>query len=158
MKYYISYFYQVRNMKPHMLPISTAAFDPKWWKTGFDKNGVMNGFRIPELIMPEEYLKNIPKEEMCSKDCKLGYSPCHIKKQCAFEQAYYSYLNTLDFKYLLYRLDFKAELASRTHNIDTIILLVHEPPNRYCAERPVLQKWFEENGIELKEWSPDQKE
>lgn len=31
MKILISYFYQIRFFKPNMIPLSTAAFDPKWF-------------------------------------------------------------------------------------------------------------------------------
>ena len=37
--------------------------------------------------------------------------------------------------------------------LDTIVFIVHEAPGRLCGERPVLRQWFEENGLELKEWS-----
>ena len=31
MKIRISYFYQVRNFKPNMIPMSTAISDPAWF-------------------------------------------------------------------------------------------------------------------------------
>lgn len=31
MKIYTSYFYMVRFMKPYMIPLSTAKFDPAWF-------------------------------------------------------------------------------------------------------------------------------
>ena len=46
MKLAISYFYQIRNFKPNMIPVSTARWDPKWYHDGkgaeynfIDKNG-----------------------------------------------------------------------------------------------------------------------
>ena len=42
-----SYFYQIRNFKPNMIPLSTALWDPKWFHKNKghsfqfkDKNGV----------------------------------------------------------------------------------------------------------------------
>ena len=32
MKIYISYFYAVRFFKPYQIPMSTAVWDPKWWR------------------------------------------------------------------------------------------------------------------------------
>ena len=37
-------------------------------------------------------------------------------------------------------------------NIDTIIFIVHEPPEIPCGERPILKEWFKRNGLELNEW------
>ena len=51
MKFYISYFYAVRFMKPHTIPLSTAVWDPFWFykhqqgNVYVDKNGVMNGLK-----------------------------------------------------------------------------------------------------------------
>ena len=31
MEFYTSYFYKIRFMKPYMIPLSTAVFNPKWY-------------------------------------------------------------------------------------------------------------------------------
>ena len=36
MKFYISYFYQIRNFSPNMIPISTTVSDPDWFHKGED--------------------------------------------------------------------------------------------------------------------------
>ena len=52
-----SYFYQIRNFKKNMLPVSTAIYDPKWYhhNLGYnnifeDKRGILNGLRILPII------------------------------------------------------------------------------------------------------------
>ena len=32
MKIATSYFYQIRNFKPYMIPVSTALSDPEWYR------------------------------------------------------------------------------------------------------------------------------
>ena len=57
MQIIVSYFYHVRHFKPYMIPFSTAVWDPAWYHnfkrdhnyTYVDKNGVLNGLRIPFL-------------------------------------------------------------------------------------------------------------
>lgn len=71
MKFYISYFYQIRFFKPNMIPISTAKWDPKWYsqngKPYIDKRGVVNGLRAPVLALPDWQYN---EKEMCSRPCK----------------------------------------------------------------------------------------
>ena len=47
-----------------------------------------------------------------------------------------------------------ADVRKATHyeGEPIIVLLVYESPKCKCAERPCLQKWFKDNGYELKEW------
>ena len=56
MKLAISYFYQIRNFKKYMLPLSTAVSDPSWYHENLnnnhifiDKRGIINGIRILPL-------------------------------------------------------------------------------------------------------------
>ena len=58
MKIRISYFYQIRNFKPNMIPMSTAISDPSWfhdWKDSSyiftDKRGILNGLRLKPIIV-----------------------------------------------------------------------------------------------------------
>ena len=39
--------------------------------------------------------------------------------------------------------------------IPTMILIVHEVPSNPCSERIVIQKWFKDNGIIIKEFKKD---
>ena len=141
MKWSVTYFYNVRFMKSNQLPLSTAMYPPKWWQIiHVDKNIVLNGLTIKKLV---------PKQQ-CECPCnKKDYEHCH------FLNAYYEQLKQIEFSLFI---DDIEQLTKRLHSyiknlpkIDEIVLLVYEKPNNPCSERIVLQKWFKENGIELKE-------
>ena len=57
MKIRTSYFYQIRNFKKNMIPVSTAMSDPLWYRPEqgqeyfFDKRGIVNGLRYTPLIV-----------------------------------------------------------------------------------------------------------
>ena len=55
--FYISYFYQIRNMKHNTLPVSTAMWDPKW-------------FHERRIIKMNENLKKIEKKIKALKETK----------------------------------------------------------------------------------------
>lgn len=161
MTFFISYFYQVRNFSSNMLPVSTAQYDPKWYHDSkgdnycfLDKRQVINGVRNKWLAFPKEQWELMNPDDRCEKHC----IHCHEGVNCEFMQRYYHWLSSLDFDALKDSIIATANLyAEHTHlPIDTIVLLVHEPPGCPCAERPVLQKWFREHGIELKEWTKPQ--
>lgn len=156
MQFYISYFYQVRFFNKNCIPISTAAWDPKWFHafqgsahTFFDKNGVLNGVRSSLLQLPTSWWNKL--NQQCEKNCP--YKPF----ECEFMEAYLNYLRTLDFKTITNNMKAYGTLYAKENNLKEedikIILLVHEAPSRNCAERPCLRKWFEENGILLPEWT-----
>ncbi len=133
-----------------MIPISTAAFDPKWFynvKQGHyykDKNGVYNGLRADILNPP----KGI--EGDCCRDCKLPI-PCYFMKK------YREYLDTLDFDDIIKRCEnIGNKIKSMEHFEEEpiIVLMVHEKKSCKCAERPMLQSWFKDHDLELLEWEP----
>ena len=155
MKIYTSYFYQIRFFKPYQIPLSTAAWDPKWFynkKQGtnyIDKNGVVNGLRADLLCLPTELY-----EDECGKEC--GFIP----PNCPFMVKYRKYLDSLDFNDVVKRCEALATKVKSKLNFDEepeIILMVHEPLSRPCAERPVLQAWFSDNGYHITEWEKDKK-
>lgn len=165
MKIYISYFYQIRNFTPNMLPLSTAIYPPKWYTQmgrnnyWMDKNGVINGLDITEFIFPK-YLfdTEIEDADKCSNEC--GFYPVSedFYKWCPFMRIYYNHLHGQDLNDILTKYYNNIDRVFKKmykRNIDTIVLIVHEPPERYCGERPVLKKYFAENGIELEEWRPN---
>ena len=154
MKIYISYFYKVRFFKENMFGVSTAKWDPRWFHNFngenfryIDKNGVLNGLRAPILVLPDELAGEID----CCKPCP------HEPPHCRFMTAYRKYLNSLDFDDIYNRLDDLGHRAAAVLAVDDpiVILLVHEPTSCKCAERPVLQQWFAEHGVELKEWESE---
>ena len=139
MKVYISYFYQIRNFTPNMLPLSTAMYPPKW----FVKEGT------------KYWIDN----NKCGNDC--GFYPIGEDwfKWCPFMKIYYNHLREQNLIDILNRYENVIEHVFNkilNLNIDTIVLIVHEPPDRYCGERPVLKKYFADCGIELEEWRPNE--
>ena len=145
MKWSITYFYNVRYMKPSQLPLSTAMFPPKFFAqtskknvAHLDKKGVILGLTTHEFV-PQ-------------KQCEC---PCEKKdyNSCCFLKEYYTQLSKLDFdEVILSWNDFVEKLSNLTSiSIDEVVLLVYEKPDNPCSERTVLKKWFSEHGIELQE-------
>lgn len=173
MKIYISYFYQVRNMNAFILPVSTAKYDPFWFhpdvknpKTGWhsissygmylDKNRVLNGRRIDELVFPEGSWKRLEQNNCaCTQVCfrKDGITD-DTETWCPFMVEYLAYLESLDFDSVILLLKKYADDYRQRYGLPhvDVVLLVHEAKSCKCAERPVLQKWFSMHGIELEEW------
>ena len=143
MKIYTSYFYQIRNFKENMIPVSTALSDPVWYRPPegqeyfFDKRGIINGLRYEPLIVQKYGTHYCPCED---KDVFQG--------QCPTMQEYELLLETMvnfnemikGFKYCLNKF-YK----------DIIVLIVYETPQNPCSERKALQRYFNKHGIECKE-------
>lgn len=152
MKISISYFYSIRFMKPNQVPVSTAAWDPKWYHHGkdktfsfLDKNGVVNGSRMEEL-----------SPLFLSKECQC--CPCKERNPdgCKFLKGYADYLRTLNFSEVMKKLEEYGEYLMKHYQRDEepeIVLIVYEVPSNPCSERVELIKWFKENGVDLIEWS-----
>ena len=122
-----SYFYQIRNFKQNMIPISTCISDPFWFKPPnnkeyfFDKNGVINGLRYEPLIVqplgpPEQYRE---------------------------------LLDTVDFDKMIKGFQFCANKFKIENPI--IVLMVYEKPDNPFSERSALQDYFTCHGWECKE-------
>lgn len=166
-KFYISYFYQIRNMKPNMLPVSTAMWDPAWFhknKSNYyrymDNNGVINGVRMIDLMMPLEKWNELVKLNESCKHCYLatyGMRESWVPGQCPFMQEYAKCIREKnpDFQIFVKSCEEYLQVLNKklNLNLDTLIFIVHEPPTRICGERPEIQKWFLENGYELKEFN-----
>lgn len=153
-KFYISYFYQLRFFPVDVLPISTCMWDPKWFhnnlsqdNTFIDSRGVVNGVRLDELTPKEIHEIG---QIYCHKDCDEDIP-------CVFMKAYYDYLCSLNFESIVKKCVNLYEKYGFKTNEDTaqIILLVNEPSHVKCAERPCLIKWFKQNGYLVEEWSKD---
>ena len=158
MKIYTSYFYQIRNFKPYMIPVSTAKWDPKWFHdfTGSydyifkDKRGIWNGLRANILNFPEErYVGN----NQCGEACSLATKD---PSKCGFMTELARYYDSLNFQDILLNLE---RLGNRVKENDEfveepiIVLIVYEVPSNKCSEREVLHKWFQKNGYNLTELS-----
>jgi len=146
MQIYTSYFYQIRNFTPNLIPISTAVSDPIWYKPPedkeyyIDKRGIVCGLRYKPLIVQLEGTHTCPCENR-------GQGP-----ECPTMKEYSELLNTLvnkektlkAFEYCANK--FQKELGFKEEPI--IVLMVYETPNNPCSERAALQKFF--NCEELK--------
>lgn len=144
MRFLISYFYQIRFFTPNMIPISTAVFDPKWYKGELRKDGrgVWIGFNDSRLHP--------------SLDCECPTCTHKDTSRCHFITDYYNAISKVNFQELL---DSYESLARALGVIDPIIvLLVHEVPTNPCSERSSLIKLFKEHGIELEEFNGKKEE
>lgn len=166
MKWMISYFYQIRHFTPNMIPLSTAAFPPAWymnccrtpWK---DKNGVINGIGIKEFIFPINLYNQLSNNDKCSQHCAYYDRLLNTNEFCPFMNLYYNYLKDKNLSTIIYAYermvescnDYEKMAGFCNDQIDTIVLIVHEPPTKLCSERIVLKQIFKENGIELEEFN-----
>lgn len=152
MKYYITYFYNIRFLKPNMVPFSTAVWDPKYFHdfkgssyTFIDKRGVINGLRV-ETLQPQ--ITN------------NGGCPCNTKhpESCLFLKNYEIQLENTNFKELTDYLEavaYDAKEQLKFQEEPEIVLLVYEKPDNPCSERGPLIKYFAKNGIQLKEFQKE---
>lgn len=137
---YTSYFYQIRNFIPNMIPVSTALSDPVWYRPPqgkeyyIDKRGVVNGLRYEPIIV----------QGSC------GGCPCDRKDpaSCSFLASYRAELDKIDFDKMLKGFQF----CLNKFNANAIALIVHEAPTNPCSERKMLQQYFQSHGIQCTEW------
>lgn len=141
----ISYFYQIRFMKPNMIPLSTAVWDPKWFKYGKDKRGVYNGLRA------EPFVPIITSDGECK-----GPDNCeHIVEDCSFLRNYYKQLQQLNFDEIMQRFETLGQKIKDYEGFEEepiMVLMVYETPNNPCSERRIIKQWFADNGYELEEF------
>lgn len=139
MKIATSYFYQIRNFTPNMIPVSTCLSDPAWYRPPegkeyyIDKRGIVCGLRYEPLIVQRYGTIGCTG---LHKKCPLyneGYQ-CDCMRE--YEQLLYSLVNK--------EKTLKAfEYCCNKFNADTIVLIVYETPNNPCSEREGLQLLFD---------------
>lgn len=146
MKVRTSYFYQIRNFKPNMIPMSTALSDPAWfhdWKDSDyvfkDKRGILNGLRLRPIIVQGG-----------------GHCPCEDKDwtHCPLEKSYKENLAKIDFNKMLKGMEDFCNMYAKQENLKEepiAVLMVYESPDNMCSERMTLIDFFIEHGIECKE-------
>lgn len=142
MKFYTSYFAQMRNFPLNMIGFSTAIWEPKYITYGRSQNGIY-WMGIPPLK------PGAACEGLCNGSCE----PKH-PQDCAFLKAYRAQLDLLDFNEILEKIKSIARKVQENegfNDIDVVILFYEKFDNK-CSERWVVQQWFKDNGIEIKEW------
>ena len=144
MKFYVSYYYQIRFMNKNVIPLSTAVYPPKWFDKGeiyFDKNGVANGITC-DLFVPGPSCCNL-----CHGHTTCTYTP----DNCEFLKAYYEQISSVSKEEFI---DFVNEVAEilGIENPE-VVLIVHEAPDNPCSERVAILQWFKDNGLEVSEFS-----
>ena len=153
MKIRTSYFYQIRNFKRNMIPISTAVWDPQWYHnfTGdyshlfYDRRNILNGLRLESIIEQGKHSNHGP--EIC---------PCENKdyNTCSFLSNYRKNLENIDFKKMIVDMQNFANKYKEKEKIKDeiiLVLIVYETPNNPCSERKPLQDYFTSHGWECKE-------
>lgn len=147
MEYFISTFYNTRYFQPHQIGISTAVWQPKYWKYEQNKNGAVMGICEP-LLSPAKLSEDV----ICQRNC-------HHKNEipsCPFLISYREYLETVDFEKLMAEFKRIADEVKKINNYQQepeIVLLVYESVNNPCSERQPLIDYFAKNGIILKEFT-----
>jgi len=130
MNFYIGYFQQIKSMSDNILPISTAIWQPKWLPK--DKYVVM------EELSPR-YINHHSDCKGCTKDKYLS---------CEFLKEYKEYIYSLNIRNILNKIN---TLLFMTDYID-VCFMVYELPDNPCSERHILKKWFEDNGIPIRDF------
>ena len=146
MKIATSYFYQIRNFKEWMIPVSTAFSDPDWFRAPeekeyfYDKRGIVCGLRYEPLITWLHGKEECPGPQQCQYF--LNKEPCPVQFWTDWR------LNNLaqpDKQRIIQRFEycankFQKEIGFKEEPI--IALMVYEAPNNPCSERAALQKFF----------------
>ena len=148
MNYYIANFGQLRFFKPNQIPISTAMYQPHFWRLGPDSNNVFLGINAPELSPAK-----ITTHNLCGRYCKYRKKPT-----CPFLTDYLNYLNTVDFAKLLSDFKTTAEEVRKVNHFagePDIVLLVYESIDNPCSERWELKELFSKHNIDLIDFTPN---
>jgi len=137
---YTSYFYQIRNFAPNMIPVSTCISDPAWYKAPegkeyyIDKRNIPCGLRYEPLI--------VQLHGTCGCPCERR----DLAPACPTMIEYEQLLNTLvDKEKTLKAFEFCGNKFKKELNFEgepIIVLIVYETPKNPCSERYALQKFF----------------
>jgi len=133
-KIYTSYFYQIRNFTPNIIPVSTALSDPAWYRPPegqeyyIDKKGIICGLRYEPLIVQRMGHCICPCED---REIVQGNCPTMIEYRQLLETFVDKEKTLKAFEY-----------CCNKFNVNTIALIVYEAPNNPCSERWALQEFF----------------
>ena len=148
MKFYTSYFSQIRYFKPYQLAFSTAMWNPAFFRNEhIDNEGRLIGLRATPFI----------PGPICKNDCR-GREKCLMAPdECLFLKHYYIQLKRLNVDEIVAKFEEIARKVQQDLGFEEepeIILIVYEAPDNPCSERVVIQKWFRENGVDIQEYQP----
>lgn len=140
-----SYFYQIRNFKPNMIPLSTACFSPKWFTKGIDKRGIITGLHFSDFA----------PGPLCAGLCR-GPDACGSNSNsCQFLKVYRAQLENVSLPDLMQRCERCLKWVEEVHHLTfdnpIFVMMVYETPRNPCSERAAIQDWFRVRGIECKE-------
>lgn len=130
-----------------MLPISINSGEPRWFHDFKDRNymfkdkrGIWNGGYIDEISS-----SNLNLDKETCHDCnRIKY----VGENCPFLNTYFEKLNKLDFEKTIQKL----EKVTEHFNCKDICFVVFEKDDVVCGERQGIKKWFNEHGVEIKEF------
>lgn len=142
MKFYTSYWAQVRNFPKNLVGLNTTMWPPRWRPLGQDAHGVIV-IDCPPMKPGEQC------EGLCAGKC----NPKH-PKDCEFLKVYRQQLEdniTLDFFVTLNNLAEKIKEGENLEDVD-FAFIVFEKYDNPCSERWAIQDWFKSHSIEIEEW------
>ena len=152
MKLATSYFYQIRNFKPYMIPFSTAMYDPDWFhdyqsiKHNFlDKNEVVNGLRISELVPNKDCANLCHGTDFC-----LESGP----NECDFLKTYQRQLEEINYDKMIMKLQVICDRVQRQLRFKEepiAVFMVYEVPSKLCSERQIIHKVMNDKGYYIEE-------
>ena len=143
-----SYFYQIRNFTPNLIPVSTCISDPAWYRPPkdkeyyIDKRGIICGLRYEPLIVQLHGEHTCPCE---SKD-QAPYCPTMLEYETLLWTLVDKEKTLKAFEYCANK--FKKELNFKEEPI--ICLMVYEAPSNLCSERIALQRFFQCQELQIK--------
>lgn len=144
MRIFTSYFYQIRFFNKDTYPFSTAMWDPKWFH---DFKGEDYVFQHSDgVIYGMKYYPFVPGPT-CDGECH-GREGCPTgdPSKCDFLRHYREQLDKLDVNTVL------KEIEDIVGPDADVCFIFHEAWDNPCSERRVVQEWFKDNGVEIKEW------
>ena len=139
MQIYTSYFYQIRNFKKNMIPVSTCVSDPAWYcppqgkEYYIDKRGIVCGLRYEPLIVQLQGIHICP----CESKANAPYCPTMVEYRQLLDKL-------VDKEKTLKAFEYCANKFARPFDDEEpiIVLMVYEAPNNPCSERWALQEFF----------------
>lgn len=131
---YTTYFAQLRNLPPHIIPISICGKAPTWY------DGIQYKKLAPKYDFFMEWKKNRNNDFYikCFNEQVLSQlNPEVVVKE--LDDMLISHTTSIDFKY-------------NQINTPHIALICYEKPDDFC-HRHLVAKWLNDNGFECKEWT-----